>query len=319
MNHYSPTDIFLVDGAVYHLRLRPGQLSPYLLLVGDPGRAELIANEFFSKIEVNTEHRGLRSITGEVTQTGQRVSVVTSGMGTSSLEIVLTEILTLFEVDFETLRRRPAEECPRLCMIRVGTCGALQLDTPVGIPIISLYAVGLDNSGLFYDCPPADDYCLALEQEAAQALQNNYRRQARFKGCVRPYASKASPRVAAALAQAAAESGFEYCQGITASASGLFAAQGKEVGRIPATIPGIDRVLSQVRCGDELLMQNMEMESSFLFHFAGGHGHLAGSVCTAVDNPLSGVLDSNPEQSMRGVAEVALKALNLLQQSEGGC
>ena len=165
------------DGRIYHLQLKPDQLAPDILLVGDPGRAEFIGAHFLTDLEVAREHRGLVTATGTAVDTGGRTTIVsparttvaTSGMGTPSLEIVLNELVALNEIDFATRTRK--SRFPRLHVIRVGTSGGLQSSTPLGTPIITTYAAGMDNTGLFYEAPPADETCLRLEEELTETIR----------------------------------------------------------------------------------------------------------------------------------------------------
>src|SRR3990172_4005619 len=125
-------------GRIYHLQIKPEQIAPDILLVGDPGRAEFIGSRFLHDLEVEHEHRGLVTITGTSEITGDRatiispvkVTVTTSGMGTPSLEIVVNELVALNEIDFETRTRK--SDFPRLHILRVGTSGALQASTKLG-------------------------------------------------------------------------------------------------------------------------------------------------------------------------------------------
>ena len=153
------------QGRIYHLQIKPEQLAPDILIVGDPGRAEMIGSTFLHDIEVEHEHRGLVTITGISEISGQpasiitpvRTTVTTSGMGTPSLEIILQELVALNEIDFRTRLRKT--RFPRLHIIRVGTSGALQASTPLGTLIITSYAIGMDNTGLFYEIPYPDKTC----------------------------------------------------------------------------------------------------------------------------------------------------------------
>jgi len=99
----------LIEGKVYHLGLKPEELANHILIVGDPERVPCIAQVYFNKIETDKSHRGLRTITGIVRDTDQRVSIVTSGMGTPTLEIVLNEIIALNEIDFHTRTRKSGD------------------------------------------------------------------------------------------------------------------------------------------------------------------------------------------------------------------
>ena len=154
------------QGRIYHLQIKPDQLAPDILIVGDPGRAEMIGSTFLHDIEVEHEHRGLVTITGISAVSGEpatilspiKTTVTTSGMGTPSLEIILQELVALNEIDFTT--RLPKRRFPRLQIIRVGTSGALQASTRLGTLIITSYAIGMDNTGLYYEVPYPDETCL---------------------------------------------------------------------------------------------------------------------------------------------------------------
>jgi uridine phosphorylase len=129
------------QGRIYHLQIKPEQIAPDILLVGDPGRAELIASTFLRDLELEHEHRGLVTVTGTSNLSGERATIVspvkttvaTSGIGTPSLEIVIQELVALHEIDFESRTRKAAY--PRLHVLRVGTCGGLQASTALGTPI----------------------------------------------------------------------------------------------------------------------------------------------------------------------------------------
>ncbi len=114
------------DGSIYHLNLCPGDVAETIMLVGDPGRVKIIAN-FFDTIELEKQNREINTVTG--TYKGKRLSVMSTGMGTDNIEIVVNELDALFNVDLKT--RYFKEEKTRLNLIRIGTSGALQPDIPV--------------------------------------------------------------------------------------------------------------------------------------------------------------------------------------------
>lgn len=297
------------DGRIYHLELKPGELAPNILIVGDPERAKLIASEFFSEIEVEHVHRGLRTITGKVKETGQRVSVTTSGMGVPSMEIVLNEIIALNEVDFETRKRK--QSWSPLNIIRVGTSGGLQKDTKLGTPIITQYAAGLDNAGLFL-CPEEkkDKDCIWLEDSLKEKLDEAAHEKSWFKGKIIPYVAKAHPDMVDALVSSATELGIAYKKGITATAPGFFAHQGRNIMRVKPTIPDVDGLLSSLsfeKLG--VRFENMEMESSFLLHFMGVHGYKAGAICPAIANRKENTFAGNFEEPIKNATRIALHAL----------
>jgi uridine phosphorylase len=314
---YGPADLPIDDhGRVYHLQLRPEQVAPDILLVGDPGRAEFIGSFLLRDVEVAREHRGLVTVTGTSATTGGRATVIsplrttvaTSGMGTPSLEIVLNELVALNEIDFATRRRKPS--FPRMHVIRVGTCGALQASTPLGTPIVTSYAVGMDNTGLFYETPCPDETCERLERELAEAIAGAATPGSRFHGWIRPYVSRAEPTVASALMAAATRLGVTARLGLTVSNPGFFAPQGRDISRLWPNVPDLDLLFARFDPGlDGQRVENMEMEASFLCHFLGGLGHWAGAVCPAVANRRAETFDHGYLDAVERATKIALLAL----------
>ncbi len=332
MTHHSPAGPFSeadlpidADGRIYHLQIRPDQLAPDILLVGDPGRAEFIGANFLTDLEVAREHRGLVTVTGTSAITGGRATIIsplrttvsTSGMGTPSLEIVLNEIVALNEIDFATRSRKAS--FPRLHVIRVGTSGALQAGTPLGTPIITTYAAGMDNTGLFYEAPWPDETCRRLEGELADTIRKAMNPQSRFRDAVRPYVSRAEPAVVRALTGAAAELGVSVRTGMTVSNSGFFAPQGRDVSRLAPSIPEMDHIMAgfDPRLGD-MRIENMEMEASFLLHFLGGLGHWGGVICPAIADRRRNTFDHQYLDAMEKAVTVALRALESLRAERAG-
>ena len=312
---FTQADLPITDqGRVYHLALRPEELSENIILVGDPERVPLIAEQFLETIEFDVSHRGLRSVTGTAGESGLRVSIVTSGMGTSSLEIVLQEIAALNEIDFSARVRKPA--WPKLKLIRVGTSGAIHSDMELGTSIISEYAIGLDNTGLFYDTECPGEAAAEIEREVLRLLNEAAEKGQRFFGAVRPYAAAACRRICAALKQACEALKIPHSAGITASNSGFFANQGRDIARIASSIPDIDRELCKAGFkSTPLRIENMEMEASFLLHFAAGLGYEAGVICPVIANRADNTFVEAYDDVVKGAAHAALRALDLLQQS----
>jgi len=318
---YSAADLPIYDGKIYHLQIDPDQLAPDILLVGDPGRAEFIGSALLRDLEVEREHRGLVTVTGTFEVTGSRATIVsplkttvtTSGMGTPSLEIVLNELVALSEIDFRTRMRKA--DFPRLHVIRVGTSGALQAATALGTPIVTTYAVGMDNSGLFYDAPHADETCRRLEGELSALLDGRMSPGSRFRGMIHPYVSRAEPAVVSALLDAARRLGVPAKAGLTVSNSGFFAPQGRDISRLRPSIPDLDAIFADFdpRVADQRI-ENMEMESSFLLHFLGGLGHWAGAICPAIANRRKDTFDHDYLQSVEDATRTALLALATLRE-----
>ncbi len=308
---FNAQDLPMIYDRAYHLCLRPEEMAKDIIMVGDPERVPFIADEFLDTKEVDRYHRGLRTITGYAKDTGLRVSIVTSGMGTPSLEIVLNEIVALNEIDFNKKERK--KEYERINIIRVGTSGGLQSDTEPGTLIITDYAVGLDNTGLFYNSPYYDERCKVLEDRVRGVIDSVIPDNTRFKGRIFPYASMAHQDIVSALVREASEQDIKYKKGITVSNSGFFANQGRAASRISPTIPDIDRLLASLDTGIEgLKIENMEMEASFLLHFMGALRYRAGVICPVIDNRHNGVFLGEYAQHIKDATSIALKALHAL-------
>jgi uridine phosphorylase len=318
---YTPSDLPIDEqGRIYHLQVKPEQIARDILLVGDPGRAELIGSAFLRDPEVEHEHRGLVTVTGTSEITGEQATIIspvqatvtTSGMGTPSLEIVVNELVALDEIDFETRTRKP--DFPRLHILRVGSSGGLQASTQLGTSIITSYAIGMDNTGLFYEAPYADETCERLEQEIGHVVSSSMRKASRFFGKIYPYVSCAAPTLVNGLLEAAASLGVPAKLGLTISNSGFFAPQGRDIARIRPSVPELDRVFAEYDPQvDGQRVENMEMESSFLLHFLGGLGHWAGAICPTIANRRDDTFDIHYQEAMRNAIRVALLALAIVR------
>lgn len=311
------------EGRIYHIQVKPEQVASDILLVGDPGRAEFIGTEFLRDIEIEHEHRGLVTVTGLSELTGQpatiisplRTTVSTSGIGTPSLEIVASELVALNEIDFATMTRKP--KFPRLHVIRVGTSGALQASTELGTLIITAYAIGLDNTGLYYEAPYDEEACWRVEKELDALIERSMRADSRFLGKIHPYVSRAEPILVKALLKAAERVGAPAKPGLTASLSGFFAPQGRDISRIKPSLPDLDLVLSQYDPGlDGLRIENMEMEASFLIHFLSGLGYWAGAICPIIAHRRHDTFEHNYQEAVHDATQTALLALADLRNAD---
>jgi uridine phosphorylase len=306
---YNASDLPVFNNKVYHLDLSPKELAKNIIIVGDPERVPFIAEEFLGDREVDRSHRGLRTITGTCRETGQRVSITTSGMGTPSLEIVLNELAALNEIDFSTRARK--DEFEPLTIIRVGTSGGLQHDTAMGTLIVTDYAVGLDNTGLFYNVISHDQNCKMLEERVREIIEAAADRGSRFKGKIFPYASRADSDITAKMELEADKLGVNYKKGITVSNSGFFANQGRDISRVPVTVSDIDGLLASFDTGiPGLRIENMEMEASFLLHFMGGLGYRAGVICAVIDNRKEDRFAEHYTRYIKDAVRVALRTLH---------
>jgi uridine phosphorylase len=304
------------EGRIYHLQIKPGQIAPDILLVGDPGRAEFIGSQFLCDLELEHEHRGLVTVTGISEITGEqatiisplRTTVATSGMGTPSLEIVVSELVALNEIDFEARTRK--SDFPRLHVLRVGTSGGLQASTKLGTPIITTYAIGLDNTGLFYEVPYPDGVCKRLEGELGHVVSSSMSPRSRFYAKIHPYVARAEPILVDALIEASETLGVATKPGLTASAPGFAAPQGRDTARVRPSVPELDSILADFDPRvDGQRVENMEMESSFLIHFLGGLGYWAGAICPAMANRRRDTIEVHYREAIEDATRVALLAL----------
>jgi uridine phosphorylase len=314
---YTAADLPIDEGGrIYHLQIKPGQIAPDILLVGDPGRAEFIGSTFLRDLEVEHEHRGLVTVTGTSEITGEQATIIspvkatvtTSGIGTPSLEIVVNELVALNEIDFETRTRK--SDYPKLHILRVGTSGGLQASAELGTPIVTSYAIGMDNTGLYYETPYPDETCERLEQELDQFVKSSMSIESRFYGKIHPYVSRAEPILVDALLEASASLGVRTKLGLTVSASGFFAPEGRDVARVKPSVPELDRILSKYdpRVGGQRI-ENMEMESSFLIHFLSGLGYWAGAICPTIANRRENTFGHYYQEAIKNSTKVALLAL----------
>ena len=147
MKKYFPSSALIIneDGSVFHLHVKPEWLADKVILVGDPGRVALVASHFENK-ECEVESREFKTITG--TYKGKRITVVSTGIGCDNIDIVMNELDALANINFET--REEKEKFRQLELVRIGTCGGLQPNTPVGTFVCSQKSIGFDGLLNFY-------------------------------------------------------------------------------------------------------------------------------------------------------------------------
>jgi uridine phosphorylase len=328
---FSTADMPLTADRVYHLDLSPEQLSRHVIIVGDPGRVDSIAekmfveqfferatNEMFEHVvgEHREEHRGLRTITGRVKGTGQLITITTSGMGTPSTEIVANELAILNEIDLKTRTRQ--DEFEPLTVLRIGTSGSLQEDVPLGTAIISGYAVGLDGAGWNIDAnaetEKKQDRLDDLERRFKEQLAKHANPNSRFKNNIPVYASQMTPQLVGMMLNAAKDHDLNVQVGVTVSNGGFFAAQGRDIQRFPLTVKDIDKVVARIETGigskQPLRVLNMEMEAALLGHLLGtGLGYNVGAICLAIANRPTDSFDTNYAENMEKIIDVAFDAM----------
>ena len=258
------------DGAIYHLNLHSEDLADRIVLVGDPGRVAMFSN-MFDTIELKRQNRELVTHTG--IYKGKRVSVISTGMGTDNIDIVLNELDAVANIDLQTNEVLPEHRTLR--MVRVGTSGALQPDIEVGTPVASAYGLGIDGVLQYYDAAGC------LDEEMADA----FIQQTSWNSCLpRPYCTPASPELLQAVA-------YDMRQGVTISAPGFFGPQGRQV-RAKLKFPELNHAIEAFECRGHKVT-NMEMECSVIYGLGSVLDHQALTVCLIIANRVTGkFLDS---------------------------
>ncbi len=248
------------DGSIFHLHLKPEQLADIVILVGDPGRVALVAS-FFDTKECEVSSREFNTVTG--TYKGKRMTVLSTGIGTDNIDICVTELDALANIDFET--RQVKDEFRQLTLLRLGTSGALQPDIKVGEQVFSRTSVGFD--GLLNYYAGRNEVCdLGIEQSFMKHVGWN-------ELLTKPYFIDADKAL------------FEHFkdvtrEGITIAAPGFYAPQGRWVRLQPQDIHLNEKIESFEYNGRRIT--NFEMESSALAGLAALMGHRAATVCTII-------------------------------------
>lgn len=272
------------DGSAFHIHLKPEELADKVILVGDPGRVDMVG-EFLEEKEFRHASREFVSITGKYR--GSRITVLSTGIGTDNIDIVLTELDSLANVDFKTREVRPDHR--RLTILRIGTTGAIQPDIPLGSFIFSEFSVGCDGLLNWYA-----DIDKVNIPEMEEAFKKHTHWDSRLSS---PYFVKAGQRLIDAFRD-------RTVKGVTISAQGFYGPQGRVV-RLPLAMPDMLDTFESFRFG-EYRITNFEMESSAVAGLAAHLGHEAGTVCCAIANRYLKDSNTNYKPRVRQLVELAL-------------
>ena len=285
MKHFPASELMINDdGSVFHLHLRPEQLADKVILVGDPARVDTVASHFDSR-ECEVSNREFHSITGSYH--GKRLTVVSHGIGTDNIDIVLNELDALANIDFATREERASLRS--LTLVRIGTSGGLQPHVPIGTYVISEKSIGFDGVLNFY---AGRDRVSDLAFERA------------FCNFVRWHPQWAAPYVVDAdreLGQG------EVVRGVTISANGFYGPQGREL-RLPLAVPDLNRRIEAFSYEGKVVT-NYEMESSALAGLAHLMGHHAMTVCCIIANRRAGEANVGYKGSIEGLIEKVLQRI----------
>jgi len=272
------------DGSIFHLHLKPEELADRVILVGDPGRVESVTS-FFDSIEFSKSSREFFSATGMYK--GKRITVLSTGIGTDNIDIVMNELDALVNIDFKT--RLPKEEKRSLKILRIGTSGAIHPDIPLGSFVFSHISVGCDGLLNWY---AGRDRVSDLEMESAFVKHMNW-----LKELPAPYFAKASDSLINSFSDVT-------IKGVTISASGFYAPQGRVL-RIPLAVPDLLEKLESFRYGDYRIT-NFEMEGSAIAGLSSLLGHDAGTVCCIIANRYLGESQTDYKPYISKLIELSL-------------
>lgn len=278
------------DGSIFHLHVKPEQLADKVILVGDPGRVALVASHFDTK-ECDVESREFHTITGSYK--GKRITVISTGIGCDNIDIVMNEVDALANIDFNTREER--DSLRHLEIVRIGTCGGLQLNTPEGTFVCSEYSVGFDGLLNFYEGRNA--VCdLPMERALIEHLGWTGNMCQPY-----PYVIKANEELVDRIAQK------DMVRGITVACGGFFGPQGRQL-RIPLVDPHQNEKIESFEYNN-MHITNFEMESSALAGLSKLMGHKATTVCMVIANRRAGKADTGYKNH---IDDLIVKVLNRL-------
>lgn len=274
------------DGAIYHLNLHPEELAENVILVGDPGRVSMISG-MLDTVEVRKQNRELITHTG--TYKGKRISVVSTGMGTDNIDIVLTELDALANVDLAT--RTVRSEHRTLNLVRIGTSGALRADLECGTFLASAYGLGIDGMLRYYDTGDI------VREDVVDAF---VRHTEWSPSLPMPYCTAASRELLDRI-------GHDMRQGITVSAPGFFGPQGRQV-RARLRYPELNGKIETFEYLGNVIT-NMEMECSAIYGLGNLLGHRPLTVCLLIANRVTGKFLDSYHDRMEALCHTVLERM----------
>lgn len=273
------------DGSIFHLHIRPEQLADKVFLVGDPARVDVVASRFDS-IECNITSREFHTITG--TYKGKRITVVSHGIGTDNIDIVLNELDALANIDFETRQER--EDFRQLTLVRVGTSGGLQDISPIGAYVAAEHSIGFDGVIYFYK---------DTERVRNAAFEQELLRQLDWKlDGLKPYVVPADAELLEQIC------GDDIVRGNTIAANGFYGPQGRQL-RLPLYDGELNAKIQAFQWEGRVIT-NFEMESSSLAGLAALMGHRALTVCCIIAGRKAKNMNTDYKSSIEGLIDLVL-------------
>lgn len=280
--------IFNEDGSVYHLKLKPNNISDSIILVGDPQRVELISKHFHS-IEFSVSNREFKTVTG--VYKNKRISVISTGIGSGNIDIVLNELDSLVNIDFETRNLKP--KLTKLNLIRIGTSGAIQKDIPIDSLLISSKAIDIDGF--------LNNYKINNDHTYNNA--DNYLNDYKFNN------QKLLP-----LCFNCSESLFEHFEiisdfsGVTVTCNGFYGSQGRSI-RIETSNQNFISEIKKISFSNDRVT-NLEMETAIIYGMSKILGHNAISLNAILANRENGTYSLNPNKTINRLILLTLDKLS---------
>ena len=287
MKSISESDLILnPDGSVYHLNLLPEDIADTVITVGDPDRVAEVSKRFDS-IELKKGKREFITHTGYLGK--NRITVLSTGIGTDNIDIVLNELDALVNIDLKS--RTPRTELKSLNIIRIGTSGTLQEDIPVDSILVSKFGLGLDALMNYYLHKVSGDEHMLLD-----GIKSHFHH---IKG-INPYITSADETLVKKYAQ-------DLPYGITITAPGFYAPQGREV-RAQNAIPNLIELLKTFRSGNYRIT-NLEMETAGIYALSKALGHKALSVNAILASRVRFEFSKDPQKIITKTIEHVLSNL----------
>ncbi len=276
------------DGSVFHLHLRPEQLTDRIILVGDPSRVDMVAS-FFDTKTFEAQSREFHTIGG--TYKGKPIMCLSHGIGPDNIDIVITELDALANVDFKT--REVREQTRSLTMVRIGTSGALQPELTLGTPVIAEKAIGFDGVLNYY---AGRNSVADLEFEHALCEHTGWN-----PLWAKPYVVDADPELVAQIGRD------DMVRGNTISAVGFYGPQGREV-RLHLANPDLNARIEKFEHKGRKIT-NYEMESAPLQGLGKLMGHRCMTVCSIIANRFNTTANPNYKDCIRSFLETVLERI----------
>lgn len=279
------------DGSVYHLHLRPQDIGQTIITVGDPERVETVS-KYFDDIDTRIQKREFVTHTG--TLNGRRVSVISTGIGTDNIDIVLNELDALVNIDLVT--KKPKKRLTSLDIIRIGTSGSLQTDVPVDSFLVSAYGFGLDGLLLFYQ----GSRIASAKEKLLLTSFKDFSKRKKLNRPINPYLYAGNDRLIEKI-------GIDMLRGITITCPGFYAPQCREI-RLQSQMGDWLEDLSDFSFGS-LKFTNFEMETAGIYGLTRLLGHRAISCNAILANRQTGLFSKTPHATVDRLIQTVLERI----------